>query len=83
MRVVKSADELLRRSLVWRCVNGGVVRYRLVSGVGRRFDLFRSVSLAQKRRPAGRLTIFSRTRYFFSAFAAGRTGFSLSRCMLM
>ena len=34
MRVVKSADELLRRSLVWRCVNGGVVRYRLVSGVG-------------------------------------------------
>lgn len=45
MRVVKSADELLRRSLVWRCINGGVVRYRLVSGVGRRFDLFRSVSL--------------------------------------
>lgn len=24
MRDVKSADELLRRSLVWRCVNGGV-----------------------------------------------------------
>ena len=23
------------------------------------------------------------SRYFFSAFAAGRTGFSLSRCMLM
>ena len=37
----------------------------------------------KKRRPAGRLTIFSRSRYFFSAFAAGRTGFSLSRCMLM
>lgn len=23
------------------------------------------------------------SRYFFSAFAVGRTGFSLSRCMLM
>ena len=34
MRDVKSADELLRRSLVWRCINDGVVRYRLVSGVG-------------------------------------------------
>lgn len=33
--------------------------------------------------PQGASIIFSRIRYFFSAFAAGRTGFSLSRCMLM
>ena len=33
--------------------------------------------------PQGASTIFLCSRYFFSAFAAGRTGFSLSRCMLM
>ena len=33
--------------------------------------------------PQGASITFSRSRYFFSAFAAGRMGFSLSRCMLM
>ena len=33
--------------------------------------------------PQGASPSSSDSHYFFSAFAAGRTGFSLSRCMLM
>ena len=55
---------------------------------GVEFDAVSRLLLAKSAKhkrgaPQGASTIFSRSRYFFSAFAAGRTGFSLSRCMLM
>ena len=44
---------------------------------------FARSSKHKKGAPQGASIIFFRIRYFFSAFAVGRTGFSLSRCMLM